>query len=253
MFTGDVEINYSPSRSAQGIVDVINSLTNFGGSDIPPTAAEAGNATLITARSTAGYVQILRRKERELPQLTNSTSMIVLAYNIPNLSSPLVLTRQNIADIFSGRVTNWNDASLTSRNPDLRDALRTATTAQSSIQLVVRRPGSGTTYNFMTALKSFDPAFPSEISSSIDWRGMGNGTRDVYEASTNEALGSVVSTVPYTLTYMDGHEARLANNITSGKIGIASLVNRNGDVAAPLPAAMEVCTYYLRSICWVLY
>ncbi|KAJ3048202.1 hypothetical protein HK097_010787 [Rhizophlyctis rosea] len=216
----DVEINYSPSRSAQGIVDVINRLTNFGGSDIPPTAAEAGNTTLITARSTAG--------------------MIVLAYNIPNLSSPLVLTRQNIADMFAGRITNWNDATLTSRNPALRDALRTVTTAQSAIQLVVRRPGSGTTYNFVTALKSFDPAFPSEISSTIDWKGMmSNGTRDVYEASTNEALGSVVSTVPYTLTYMDGHEARVANNVTSGKIGIASVVNRNGDVAAPLPAAME--------------
>ncbi|KAJ3041298.1 hypothetical protein HDV00_009569 [Rhizophlyctis rosea] len=220
----DIQVSYLTSRSAQGIVDVVTGVTNFGGSDVPPTAADAGNVTLITARSIAG--------------------MIVVAYNIPNLNYPLNLTRQNVADMFAGRISNWNDPAFTARNPGLRTALTGVAITASTIQLVVRRPGSGTTYNFMTALKQFDPAFPSDVTNAVDWKGIigNNGSRTVYEASTNEAIGAVVSTVPWTLTYMDGHETQVANNGTaaSGKlIGVANIINKNGDVVVPGPASME--------------
>src|SRR5687768_9862701 len=90
--------------------------------------------------------------------------MIVIAYNAPSLSTPIVLTRQNIVDIFTGIITRWNDPALTARNPALADL-----PSGLLIQLVVRQPGSGTTNNFATALKSFDPSFPAEVSNSVDW------------------------------------------------------------------------------------
>ncbi|KAJ3289329.1 hypothetical protein HK104_007541, partial [Borealophlyctis nickersoniae] len=164
------------------------------------------------------------------------TGMIVVAYNIPRLTTPLTLTRQTIADIFSGRITTWTDATLLARNPSLRDALAT-TLPPPQIQLVVRRPGSGTTFNFVTALKAFDPTFPAPINTTVDWSGVTN--RTVYVASTNGAIGDVVSSVPYTVTYMDGQEAATAMNVSGSTVGVASIVNRNGDVVVPNAQSMK--------------
>lgn len=85
---------------------------------------------------------------------------IAVAYRIPEFAGPLTLTRQNVADIFAGRVLFWNDPSLQVRNPTLAAALGGA---QQRIQLVVRQPGSGTTANFLSALHSFDPNFPGPV------------------------------------------------------------------------------------------
>jgi len=44
----------------------------------------------------------------------------VPAYNVPGVDQELKLTPDVIADIFLGKITNWNDPRLAKLNPDVK-------------------------------------------------------------------------------------------------------------------------------------
>lgn len=82
---------------------------------------------------------------------------VVPVYNIPELvkkNSSLVLSRQNIADIFTGKILYWNDINILKNNPLLKSILKNV--AQ-PIDVFVRTDSSGTSEIFSTALSMFDP------------------------------------------------------------------------------------------------
>ena len=81
----------------------------------------------------------------------------VPVYNIPELSdanTTLLLSRQNLADIFKGEVRNWNDSRILINNPLLTSVL---SKISSPIRVVVRTDSAGTSEIFTTALAIFDP------------------------------------------------------------------------------------------------
>lgn len=84
-------------------------------------------------------------------------SPIAVAYNLPGVDE-LNLSAENIADIFSGKVTKWNDDSIAKNNPD-------ADLPDLDIIPVNRGDKSGTTQNFTQYLAdaagsawSYEPA-----------------------------------------------------------------------------------------------
>jgi PBP superfamily domain len=83
---------------------------------------------------------------------------VVPVYNIPELrailNASLVLSRQNIADIFKGKVLYWNDSTILNNNPLLRGTLKKVV---HPINVVVRTDSSGTSEIFSVALSMFDP------------------------------------------------------------------------------------------------
>ena len=83
---------------------------------------------------------------------------VVPLYNIPELRAvsniSLVLSRQNIADIFKGEVLFWNDSRILASNPVLRSTL---IKISHRIRVLVRTDSSGTSEIFSTALARFDP------------------------------------------------------------------------------------------------
>jgi ABC-type phosphate transport system substrate-binding protein len=89
---------------------------------------------------------------------------VVPLYNIPglvataNVTSPLILSGQNLADIFKGEILFWNDARILVNNPAISTIL--ATIAH-YIKPVMRTDSSGTSEIFSDALSLFDPADPS--------------------------------------------------------------------------------------------
>ncbi|TPX69405.1 hypothetical protein SpCBS45565_g02392 [Spizellomyces sp. 'palustris'] len=209
----DVDISYTSSSSSVGLAQLQAESLTFAGSDIPPIT----NDTSITY----------------FPAVAGA---IALAYQIPHLREPLNLSRQNIADIFSGKLTTWSDPSLQLLNPTLASVLPSATTPK--ITLVVRQPGSGTTANFVKALHLFDPSFPGPISSSVDWNNITNGGQ-VFVANTNVAVGMLVASIPYSLSYMDLNEIYKANKTGANSIGVASIVNRNGTIVTATWQSMQ--------------
>ena len=42
---------------------------------------------------------------------------VVVAYNLPGLSQPLMMTPDVIANLFLGKITKWNDPAIAAANP----------------------------------------------------------------------------------------------------------------------------------------
>src|SRR5262245_6633219 len=65
-----------------------------------------------------------------------TAGIVVVAYNLRGLSSPLKLDRDVLADVFSGRIRVWNDPRIRASNPGLN-------LPQQNIVVVARSDGSG--------------------------------------------------------------------------------------------------------------
>ncbi|KAI9197117.1 uncharacterized protein BJ171DRAFT_634457 [Polychytrium aggregatum] len=210
-----VQVTYSPTSSGNGRRDLVNTtLYQFIGSDNIPAVSFPSSYT---------------KSQTALLPFPAVFGGIAVVYNLNGLTNtPLVLTRKNIADIFSGAVQMWNDASLTGQNPAL-------SAVNQRIQLVVRGGSSGTTSNFLTAVNKFagTQLFDSTATNgTFPTLATLNGTNAPYKANTNADMGVIVGTVEYTMAYMDYSDAILAQNLSSS-IQIASIVNKAGQTITP--------------------
>lgn len=119
-----------------------------------PLVDFAGSDSLLKPSDYAAFPDLLM-----LPALAGAA---VAVYNIPELISssnntgPLVLSRQNIADIFKGKILFWNDTRIISNNNELLGTILSG--IMHPIRVVVRTDSSGTSEIFSTALSLFDPA-----------------------------------------------------------------------------------------------
>jgi phosphate transport system substrate-binding protein len=139
-----VQINYSPIGSGGGIAAITARTVDFGASDAPLTPDQFTAAV----KDGIGVVQI--------PWALSATSVM---YNIPGVPQHLKLTGKNIADIYLGKITNWNDAAFKKNNPGV-------TFPDLKITPIFRSDGSGTTYNFTDYLSSVSSEFKSKIGNS---------------------------------------------------------------------------------------
>jgi phosphate transport system substrate-binding protein len=87
-------INYPGGGSGKGRTDFSNNLVDFAGSDAPYTTVEPSN--LVYAPIYAAPIAIM--------------------YNLPTVKEPIYLTAPTLARIFSGYITNWNDAAIAKDN-----------------------------------------------------------------------------------------------------------------------------------------
>ena len=109
----------------------------------------AGTDSVLKASDYTAFPDLLM-----LPALAGAA---VPVYNIPELANSnisLILSRQNVADIFKGKIINWNDSDIVLNNPSLKGIL---SHISSRIRVVVRTDSSGTSEIFSTALSLFDP------------------------------------------------------------------------------------------------
>ncbi|KAI9205779.1 uncharacterized protein BJ171DRAFT_613749 [Polychytrium aggregatum] len=154
-------------------------------------------------------------------------------------NQPLLLTRQNILDIFTFNVTAWNDRSLTQNNPFLA-------TINQNIQIVVRSGSSGTTSNFIKGLNSFSgkTGTAAALSDSGIWPVQAPVGRAIYQAGTNANIGTVVGSVPYTISYMDYADAIQNPSVTNFEM--ASVQNKKSlNFIKPAPQQFQAAASQL--------
>mgnify|MGYP001767150011 FL=1 len=137
-----ITVNYEATGSGTGREQFIGGQVQFAGSDAALSADE-----LASAKEVCGEVL-------ELPVYI---SPIAVAYNLPGIDD-LNLSAANVAGIFSGTITNWNDPAIAADNPDVE-------LPDLDIIPVNRADKSGTTENFTQYLAdasgdewSYDPA-----------------------------------------------------------------------------------------------
>jgi phosphate transport system substrate-binding protein len=189
-------VTYSPTGSGAGIAAVTSRTVDFGASDAPlsPDQLSACNGCLV------------------IPWALSATSV---PYNLPGLNGRLKLNGPVLADIYLGRITNWNDRRIRALNagrnlPDLK------------ITPVYRSDSSGTTYNFTDYLSAVSKDFRTKV---------GNSTAVNFPAGVgargSSGVAGVVQKTEGALTYVD-----VAYSLKN-RLQFALLRNNAGKFATP--------------------
>jgi phosphate transport system substrate-binding protein len=242
-----VKINYQSIGSGGGIRQISESTVDFGASDSPMSDTEIAKA------------------KGPIMHFPTILGAVVVSYNLPELSAPLRLSGQAVADIFAGKIKRWNDPALASLNPG-------AKLPESDILVVHRSDGSGTTFVFTDYLTSVSPSWASgpgrgkEVPWPVGLGGKGNegvagqirqtpgaiGYVELAYAKQNNlafalirnASGSFVSASPQTITAAAAAAAEKLPTNTDYRL---SIVNAAGGGAYPISSFTWILIYRQQS------
>ena len=198
-----IKINYQAIGSGGGIRQLSEGTVDFGASDAPMTDEEMAKA-----------------KGGPILHFPTVLGAVVLTYNLPDVTQPLNLSGEIIADIFLGKITKWNDSRLASLNLGVKLPAR-------DILVVHRSDGSGTTYIFSDYLTAVSPAWASGPGKAkeLKWPvGLG--------AKNNDGVAGQVKQTPGTIGYV---ELAYANQ---NKLPVAKVKNASGQFIAPAIASI---------------
>ncbi|WP_336658986.1 phosphate ABC transporter substrate-binding protein PstS [Leucobacter sp. USHLN153] len=133
----DVTVNYEPSGSGAGRETFQQGASAFAGSDRAFTADEVAAGPFDGCATD------------EIVEFPAYISPIAIIFNVEGVDS-LNLDAATVAQIFSGKITQWNDPAIADQNPD-------ADLPEANITAVHRSDDSGTTGNFTEYLAAAAP------------------------------------------------------------------------------------------------
>jgi phosphate transport system substrate-binding protein len=192
-------VNYGSGGSGKGRSDLASGVVNFAGSDSPIPSSEMATFN----GKTVLYFPVF-------------LGPITVSYNLSGVTN-LKLDGTVLAEIFSGKITTWNNSAITALNSGV-------SLPSTPITLAVRSDSSGTTQNFSLYLeKAGGSAWTLGSSSTIKWpatarAGMGNG-----------GVAQIVKSTPGAIGYVDYADAKASG------LSFASVKNSSGSYIAPSP------------------
>jgi phosphate transport system substrate-binding protein len=168
-----VMFNYQSIGSGGGIKQITAKTVDFGASDGPMTMDQ------LTAAPGRIY---------HIPTVMGA---VVIAYNVEGVSKGLKLSGDVLADIYLGKITQWNDPRITEQNAGVN-------LPSSSIVVVHRSDGSGTSYIFTDYLSKVSSEWKSKVgkSTSVDWP-LGLGGKG------NEGVAGMLKQTPGSIGYVE--------------------------------------------------
>ncbi|MDO5724362.1 MAG: phosphate ABC transporter substrate-binding protein PstS [Flaviflexus sp.] len=178
----DVKVNYTETGSGTGREQFIGGEVSFIGTDAALKPEEMAAAT--ERCGGAGVV--------ETPTYV---SPIAVAFNLPGIEH-VNMSAENIAEVFNGKITMWNDPKLVENNPDIE-------LPDMAIITVNRADKSGTTENFTDYLAQVVPDVWG-FEAAQEWPVM-----DGVLGQSAEGTSGVVSLVQNTeggITYADASQ-----------------------------------------------
>jgi phosphate transport system substrate-binding protein len=201
----NAQINYQAIGSGGGIEQLQNKTVDFGASDAPlqPDDMKAfGNERVIQFPTVVGGV--------------------AFAYNLKSVSQPLNMDGPTLANIFLGKIKNWNDPAIAKLNSGV-------SLPNEPIQICHRSDESGTTFIFTNWLSQESPTWASQVGAdkAVQWP-VGNG------GNGNDGVAACISQSEGGAGYVEYQFA------VTTKLGIASIKGKNGtDFVAPSTAAIS--------------
>jgi len=198
-------INYQSIGSGGGIKMIKEKTVNFGDSDMPLTPDQLKEASLV-----------------QFPVVIIGITPIV---NVPGVKpGEMVLDGKVLADIYLGKITNWNDLAIAALNPKLH-------LPDLAITVVHRADGSGTTFYFTDYLSKVSPEWKEKIGSntSVQWpAGMGG--------KGSEGVASYVAQVKGSIGY-DEYAYAMQTHLTWTR-----MVNSAGKIVSPAPKYFQAAS-----------
>lgn len=185
-----VEINYQSIGSGGGIQQVTKGTVDFGASDMPMTDAALSASPI------------------KLVHIPTVLGAVVPIFNVPNVAD-VKFSGEVLADIYLGKITNWNDAKIAKDNAG-------AKLPDQKIIVVHRAEGSGTTFIWSDYLSKV----------SKEWMdGPGKGSALNWPTGVagkgNEGVAGLVRQMPGAIGYVELIYA-LQNKIDFGSVKNAS-------------------------------
>jgi phosphate transport system substrate-binding protein len=200
-----IDLSYQAIGSGAGVDKILRRSVDFGASDTPVDPQKLADAHLL--------------------QFPTIIGALVLIVNLPRLrDGQLRLTGETLADIYSGRITKWNDPRLIELNP-------TVTMPNIPIAPIHRFEASGTTGVFTAYLSRVSPAWGKDIGAgnSVAWR-VGAGARG------SDGLASTVVNTRGSIGYIESTFA------TQNHLPTARLRNRSGVFVTPTAASFAAAS-----------
>jgi len=190
-----LQLNYSAVGSGGGVSAITNKQVDFGASDAPLSQFNPTCTTCV-----------------QIPWALAGTAVI---YNLGGSLQHLKLTGTVLAQIYMGKITNWNAKAITKLN-------KGRALPNKQITVVHRSDSSGTTYNFTDYLSKVSGAWKSQvgIGTAVNWpTGEGEGH--------SSGVAGAVRTTPGAIGYVDVDYA-VVNHLQ-----IMRMKNRAGSFVLP--------------------
>jgi phosphate transport system substrate-binding protein len=192
------QMNYAAIGSGGGIKQIDAKTVNFGATDDPRTEAEL--------------------KEHDQFQFPTAMGGVVPVINVAGVAK-LTLDGAILADIFSGKITKWNDAAIAKLNPGV-------TLPDTVIVRVVRADASGTTAVFTDYLAQVSEQFNKDVGhgKTVIWGGASSpaaGKGNAGVAAFIKQFNGAIGYVEYAYVKQGGLQAVALKN-KSGKVVEAS-------------------------------
>jgi phosphate transport system substrate-binding protein len=189
-----ITLNYNAIGSTGGVAAITNKQVDFGASDAPLSQFNP------TCNSCV-----------QVPWALAATAVV---YNLNGLEH-LRMTGSVLSQIYLGKITKWNAPAIQKLNPGKN-------LPSTSITVVHRSDGSGTTYNFTDYLSHVSSAWKSQV---------GTGTSVAWPTGEGEpksaGVAGAVRTTPGAIGYVDVYYA-----VHNG-LGIMVMKNRSGNFVQP--------------------
>jgi phosphate transport system substrate-binding protein len=206
-----VMITYGAIGSGGGIAQITARTVDFGASDAPlsPDQAKACNGCL---------------------QVPWALAATLVSYHVDGAPAQLRLSGPVLADIYLGKITNWNDPQIAKLNPG-------AKLPATKITPVYRSDSSGDTYAFADFLAKVSPTWKAQkgVSTQVNFStGVGGRGNDGVAAAIERADGAIGY---LGISYVFGN-----------KLDYALIRNAAGQFPVPGPASISAAASGVKTI-----
>jgi phosphate transport system substrate-binding protein len=195
-------VNYQSIGSGAGIKQIQAKTVTFGATDKP--------------------LSVDQLEKDGLAQWPMVMGAIVPVVNIEGVKAgDMALDGGTLADIYSVKITKWDDPAIKKLNPKL-------TLPSTAIAVVHRSDGSGTTFNFTDYLSKVSADWKSKIGSgtTVEWpAGVG--------AKGNEGVSGNIGQTKDSIGYVEYAYAK------QNKLTFTKLVNKAGKTVEPTMEAFQ--------------
>lgn len=191
-----VRFNYQSIGSGGGQKQILAETVDFGASDGPMSDEN------------------LAKAPGKLLHIPTVAGAVVVSFNVPGVTQ-LKLDGATLAEIFLGKITQWNDARIAGQNPGVKLPER-------DIVVVHRSDGSGTSYIFTDYLSNVSSDWKARVgtNTSVKWpTGLGG--------KGNEGVAGQVKQIPGAIGYVELAFAM------QNKLPFADMKNAAGNYITP--------------------
>jgi len=189
-------VNYQSIGSGGGVKQITAKTVDFGATDDPMPGADLDKNGLL-----------------QFPAVIGGTVPVV---NVAGVEpGKLRLSGEELADIFLGKITKWNDPRLAARNPDVK-------LPNADIVVVHRSDGSGTTFGWTNYLSKVSPEWKEKVGEgkAVKWP-VGQGGKG------NEGVANYVKQLQNSIGYVEYAYAK------QNGLSHAALQNQAGKFVQP--------------------